>query len=162
MATEIWRPIKDFAARYEISSWGRIRNIQTGKYMKVFLAANGQRNPAVSLTLNGSPHNFSLVKLMAETFLGEPPKGTHLAFKDGDRANCRRSNLYYASPTEHRVQSHEGQLKLSLSDAVQRIWKELIPDTQKLLKKYDLLTPVDAHAKGGEYGITSRWTAEMK
>ena len=166
MPTERWEPIKgngvgDFSSRYEVSSWGRVRNLQTRKYMKVFLATDMQRNPSVSLTLNGKAHNCSLAKLVAHTFLGPPPQGTRLAFKDRDRANCHKTNLYYMPYEAKKIQLTGERPPMTLSQATQKIWEELIPDTQDLLKQYDLMAMEKLTNTHGEFGLNSRHMASM-
>ena len=162
MPTETWKPSAKFPDRYEISTWSRVRNIQTKKYLKSFLATGKKAHLAVSLTWAGGAHNLSLSKLVAETFLGPSPKGTRLAFRDGNRQNCRKVNLYYEPyiPHESAESLREKGQAMSPHEITQAIWKALIPETQYLLKKYDLLADAPRTHTHGEYGISSRYLAE--
>lgn len=152
--TEDWKPVKHSGERYMISSLGRVKNAQTKQYLKPFFIRSGQRNPAISLAIDKKAHTFSLAKLVAETFLGSPPQGTRIGFKDGDKTNCRRGNLHYVAYKPELIK--EG-IKMNLQDTAKAIWKELIPDTQMLLKKHNILAESEIK---GEFGLHSRWTAE--
>jgi ParB family transcriptional regulator, chromosome partitioning protein len=98
---EEWRPVVGYEEIYEVSSWGRIRRLQTRKryqagtlltpspradgYLNVVLAANGDRESKL------------LHQIVAEAFLGPCPEGIQVNHRhpDGDRSRCWLSNLEY-------------------------------------------------------------------
>lgn len=107
---EIWKDIPGYEGIYQASSNGRIRTVE-GK--TTFTVRHGVRhwesrilkgrgdNPTtgkrVNLWKNGKPKDFLVARLVALTFLGEPPKGYTVNHKDGNRFNNSIDNLEWLS-----------------------------------------------------------------
>jgi len=92
---EEWRTPDGFA-RYEVSSLGRVRNIESGRLANV-LNKNGR--PCVNLMRAPQRQTtVSLLSLVLETFGPPRPSLSHLARPhDGDTFNARANNLYWAA-----------------------------------------------------------------
>jgi len=87
---EEWRPVKDWEGLYEVSSEGRIRNMD-GKILKPITDQNGFCR--VKLYRKYHPVH----QLVAEAFIGERPgKGFCARHKDGKRQNNRADNLEWS------------------------------------------------------------------
>lgn len=94
---------------YEINLFGEIRNKVSGKFLKPMTMATSRlkRKPfvyhRVTLCKNGVPKKFSVSRLVAYTFIGEPTSLCHeVNHKDGDRNNNHVSNLEWVSPAENK------------------------------------------------------------
>ncbi len=96
--TEFWLPAADHETRYEISTFGRVRNLSTGRILK----ASGKRYPAVTL----SGHRVRVHVVMAETFLGPRPPGWVVRHGDDDGQNCWVGNLSWGSASENLRDAH--------------------------------------------------------
>lgn len=90
---ERWLQIQDFP-KYSVSSWGRVRNDDTGRLMAMV------KNPAgvlaVYLMRDGKQYSRGVAKLVATHFLphasGVNDTPLH---RDGDRLNNRATNLLW-------------------------------------------------------------------
>lgn len=106
---EIWKDIPDYEGVYQASSEGQIRTVE-GK--TTFTARHGVRHwksrvmkgrgnrpegKRVSLWKDGKHKDFLVARLVALTFLGEPPKGFTVNHKDGNRLNNSIDNLEWLS-----------------------------------------------------------------
>lgn len=73
---ETWKVINGFP-NYEVSTYGNVRNIKTGKMLKPF--NNGRGYLIVRLFNNGKPQNLRIHVLVAKAFIpdtGHNPDGT--------------------------------------------------------------------------------------
>ena len=77
---EIWKPVKDYEASYEISSWGRIRSLHFAKprLIKLHPAEGGS---IVFLSKNGKKQTFSVSELLKQAF----PEGVNQASSPADK-----------------------------------------------------------------------------
>jgi hypothetical protein len=112
--TEIWRPVKGFEGRLEVSNLGRIKRIARTilrkdgipmtfkeKFLEVHSSiisnvGNRQGYPVVCLSTNGKPRVHYVHRIVAEAFL--PPKEFEnqvIQHIDGDNLNNRVDNLRY-------------------------------------------------------------------
>lgn len=91
MDSEEWRPIPGRDPRYEISSGGRIRNRDTGRYLR-----GGVSNGYLRVSLLPGPKTHSVHRLVCESFHGPAPEGKPLVLhRDDVRTNNRSDNLYW-------------------------------------------------------------------
>ncbi len=92
---EIWLPIQDYP-RYEVSNYGRVQNIRTGRMMKLTQHFEFDWT-LVGLTFDrGRQRTVRVATLVAEAFMSEPfEPNTTLLHLDGNRANNRVDNLMW-------------------------------------------------------------------
>lgn len=104
--TEIWRPIKGYEGKYEISSLGRVKSITGWKY-----AGNDVYKPVgimmkqginrgykkVDLCKHGKHTTFKVHRLVAETFIPNPHHYPQVNHKDENRFNNRATNLEWCT-----------------------------------------------------------------
>lgn len=62
---EQWRPVTEFPDHYEVSSWGRIRRISSGRILKPF---KHQGRDAVQLFVNSVGHHRRVNALKKKAF----------------------------------------------------------------------------------------------
>lgn len=84
---------------YEVSDMGRVRNAISGTILSQSLV-NGY--PRVAIRRK----SFIVHRLVALTFIPGNPR-LHVDHIDGDRANCRASNLRWCTPKENNRYSRE-------------------------------------------------------
>lgn len=87
--------------RYEVSTSGKIRRIDTGFIRSPAQLKNGYFTFVI--TTNGIPKCHYVHRVVAETFFGAIPKGKVVAHNDGDKSNNHLSNL--------RIDSVRGNLR---------------------------------------------------
>jgi len=112
LAFEIWKPIKGYESRYEVSSLGRVRSwvkrgciggrlVKTPRLMT--LIKNNVGYIHVSLTDDkGIFKRYDVHRLVLLTFVGECPKGCNASHIDETKTNNRLSNLKWASYKENQ------------------------------------------------------------
>lgn len=85
---EEWRPIPKSKGQYEMSTLGRVRNVQTGRILKQFRFSNG----SYGVQLAGYLHRtYTVGQLVAMTFYpGEEGRACH---KNGDIKDNRVTNI---------------------------------------------------------------------
>lgn len=90
---EIWAPIEDFTA-YEISSYGRVGNIDTDRLVRPTTSSRGTLK--VGLYRDGVQHTRVVARLVLEAYLPMPPVLFDTpVYIDGDRSNPACWNLVY-------------------------------------------------------------------
>ena len=121
---EIWKNL-DFigAPGYEVSNFGRIRNVKvkTKRILAGFL--NRKKHPyrQVILTLNGNPKAFRVCRLVAMAFVANPDPINKLFVDhiDGDPLNDNASNLRWVTHEENMANPiTRERLKASLKGVV--------------------------------------------
>ncbi|AJF08221.1 NUMOD4 domain-containing protein [Geoalkalibacter subterraneus] len=105
--TETWKPLRGkWGQRYEISESGQIRNIDTGRRLKLYRQRlKGAEKDAVrvivTLALNNERKTFHVSRLVYETFKDVDLKPLQtVGFLDGDSTNLHWSNLFIEKQRE--------------------------------------------------------------
>lgn len=107
---EEWRPVVGYEGFYEVSNFGNVNSIdrfirakgnsksfKKGKRLKKILVNNGYNS--VHLSKLGKQKINKISSLVAEAFIGERPKNSHVMHLDGTRTNDNVNNLRYGSPS---------------------------------------------------------------
>ena len=90
---EIRKTIEDFP-NYEITNYGRIFNVRTGREMALSPTLNGDLT--VGLMKDGHQHRFSVKGLVARTFVeGESELFNTPVLLDCDKTNLRADNIVW-------------------------------------------------------------------
>lgn len=111
---ERWSDIPGYEGAYQASSRGRIRSLSrrvqtadgsrewtmTGRVLRAAVGANGYY--CVRLSVDGKGRTRPVHRLVAEAFLGEPPRGRRQVLHgNGDPLDNSLSNLRYGSQAEN-------------------------------------------------------------
>ena len=91
---EIWKPVKGYDGKYEVSNLGRVKSLNYNrtkkeKILKPTLSHNGYF--IVTLSKNGKTKKFRVNRLVIETFI--PDKSDFKSTPDEDRNNIDIDNL---------------------------------------------------------------------
>lgn len=108
---EIWKPIKGFDGRYEVSNYGRVRsyarNLTTKKVPYAISQSMTRRGYKHVLLMKGGKCLYPNVhRLVAETFVPNPENKPEVNHIDGDPTNNTVENLEWVTRSEnhlHRV-----------------------------------------------------------
>jgi len=92
---EIWRDIEGCEGRYQISSWGRVRNSKTGDILTPYKNEKGYLK--VSLMIGGKCKKFRVNRLVAFAFIPNPYNLPQVNHKDGNKENNSYTNLEWTT-----------------------------------------------------------------
>ena len=102
---EVWKTIKEFP-RYSISSWGRVKNLDTNKILKLHKkVSGGSKTNRLKVTLSlpsgtrelGTKKDFHVHSLVAKAFIGPKLKGLEVRHLNGISWDNRIENLAYGT-----------------------------------------------------------------
>jgi len=93
---ESWKDIEGYEGLYQVSDQGRVRNVMTGRILKVQPTRNYRH---VSLCKEGEYNSYLVHRLVAKAFIFNPnPKEyDQINHKDEDPSNNRADNLEWCS-----------------------------------------------------------------
>lgn len=119
-AVEEWRSVVGHEGYYEVSSFGKIRSIRSGKLLKPRIDANSNRL-SVCLAVDCVHRYARISTLVAEAFLGPRPDDKEVCHWSDDKTDNGLSNIYYGTHIENCLdRSRNGKsltrTKLSESD----------------------------------------------
>lgn len=91
---ERWTLINRKGSTYEVSNYGRVRNILNFRYTYLQNTPKGNSDSlCVHLSLPEKKGFYSVSRLVAEHFLSDFTEDLYVSFKDGDNANLYYKNL---------------------------------------------------------------------
>ena len=111
---EIWGDIKDFEGLYQVSTWGRVRSIRTGKLRATYI--NNKGYECIGLYRNKKEHKFLVHRLVAETFILNPYSKPEVNHIDEDKQNNYVYNLEWCTRSENIAHSWEKPVEATNTD----------------------------------------------
>ena len=111
MFLEEWREIIGYEGLYEISSYGNIKNTQTGKIRKLKPGKNGYIK--VDLYKEGLCTWYRVHRLVAEAFIPNPLNLPIVMHLDNDKSNNHYLNLKWGSISENTKQAYDDKLLIT-------------------------------------------------
>lgn len=98
---EIWKDIKDFEGKYQISTEGEVKSLNynnTGKEKILTPKINKQGHLEVTLNKNDKHYYRMVSRLVLETYTNLKLTKNHIImYKNGDKTKCALNNLYVIS-----------------------------------------------------------------
>lgn len=98
---EIWRNIKGYNGKYQVSNLGNVRSSQGGEWKMLKQGCGDGRYRQVVLMKNGLPTTKRVHRLVAEAFLSNPENKPQIDHCDGNAWNNIASNLRYTTGREN-------------------------------------------------------------
>ena len=100
---EEWKDIKNYEGLYQVSNWGRVKSLGNGKNYKygriLKQSKNGRGYLFVSLCKSGKKKNYTIHRLVAETFIPNPDNLPQVNHKDENKNNNKVENLEWCTPS---------------------------------------------------------------
>lgn len=106
---EIWKDIKEYSGKYQISNWGNVRKINkdyrspANKILKKQCQYKGYYT--IDLHDENGYHKHLIHRLVAEAFIPNPQNKPQVNHKDGDKSNNCVDNLEWCTEKENIVHS---------------------------------------------------------
>jgi hypothetical protein len=100
-SAEEWRPVVGYEDHYEVSDFGRVRNLYTERKLKPRCV----RYPHVALYKHGKITEHTVHRLVLAAFVGLCPEGMQGLHKDDVKTNNRLTNLYYGTASQNQKDS---------------------------------------------------------
>ncbi len=95
---EIWKDVKGYEGRYEVSNFGSVRSLFYIKYgYKKILKGSYDDTCVVVLKKNNEKKSFLIDKLVAAAFLENPENKKLVFHKDGKKINNNVENLEWCN-----------------------------------------------------------------
>ena len=98
---EIWRDIKGYEGKYQVSNTGQIKSLNynnTGRTKILTPKINKQGNLEVTLNKENKHYYKMVNRIVIETFTGkELSKNDIVMYKDNAKTNCSLENMYIIS-----------------------------------------------------------------
>ena len=120
MLNEEWRPvpIPPFGERYEVSNRGRVRNVESGKYLHGWPHSHTE-TPKITLNMRGAHRDFYTKELVWGAFAGELAPSYNIGNTDGDPKNITFENLFVKT---NAVGIHPGGAMRKYIRTVDEFW----------------------------------------
>lgn len=100
MQIEVWRKITAFD-NYEVSSFGNVRNVETGRVLKPRKHGKIGKYMCVNLSLNGDKYTFKVHSLVAQEFIPKPLGLDEVDHKDNNGRNNHVDNLRWCNKSQN-------------------------------------------------------------
>lgn len=132
---EKWKGIRN-CKRYEISNFGRIRNVSTGYVLRH--ALNAGKYPVVRIKYNDKLRNASIHRLVAGAFIPNTEELPCVNHKNHIRHDNVYLNLEWVSYRDNNLHKRQPEPLDEYRQATRPIWK-CDPKTGERLEKFDTI-----------------------
>lgn len=118
---EEWKDIKGYEGLYQVSSLGRVKNLERyvraknnslrknkEKILSFFINKNGYQEATLSKNSKKRLHRVN--RLVAEAFIPNPENKPQVNHKDGNKLNNRVNNLEWCTRSENMIHAWKNGL----------------------------------------------------
>lgn len=162
---EIWKDIKGYEGKYQISSYGRVKRIDhySGNWHfpeRILKLRYTKRDHYTVIRLTGSnrtAHDYRVHRLVAQAFIPNPENKATVNHIDGNKNNNHVENLEWNTREENMQHAYKHHLKKPMKGALNANAK-LTPDQVKQIRK-EYVRQSRIHgtvALAKKYGVTNR------
>jgi hypothetical protein len=146
---EEWRPVQERPDLYEVSSLGRVRNRETGRFLSL---SDHSGYLACGLSIDGKTPSFPVHRLVAKSFIPNQEKKDQINHKDKNKHNNSVSNLEWCTNEENSIHRSAGVAQTSN----QNLKTKMVDlDTLLVLKTFDSIT------EAAEYVVSQGLSASV-
>lgn len=102
MLFEIWKDIKGFEGKYQVSNLGNIKHLLKHGKSKILNPSTEKHGYKVVVLYNkGTVRTFKVHRIVAETFIEKPLNKEQINHIDGNKTNNRVDNLEWCTAKEN-------------------------------------------------------------
>lgn len=161
---EIWKDIKGYEGKYQVSNLGRVKSLDRkatdsigreklckGQVLKL-TTQKGHKCKTIGLSKNGKKTTLNVHKLVMQAFVGEP-NGLEICHTDGDEGNNELSNLRYDTRSENQIDIYRCGSKSSAG--------KLTPDEVEEIRYLLNNTNLYQKAIAKRYGVAQQTVSEI-
>ena len=131
---EVWKDIKGYEGYYQISSFGNVKNIKTGKILIGDTNNIGYRRVWLYTPIK---KRMFVHRLVAEAFCDNPENKPIINHKDGDKLNNSSDNLEWVTRSENDLHAFRLGLRKSYPCQFKHKIAAYNIVTKELCKTYD-------------------------
>lgn len=133
---EKWKAIDDFP-RYEVSTEGRVRNVDTGRVLKAEMTIWGYNRVTLYAEPCKAVHKV-VHRLVAEAFIGK--SGLQVNHKNENKTDNRVENLEYVTAKENCNYGTRNERLSNINTANKELWTRAVAQidrkTNEVIKVY--------------------------
>lgn len=128
---EVWKNVEEFE-NYQVSNLGRVRNVKSGKILK--LEHNKVGYQLVTLSKDGKPKRFRIHRLVAMAFISNPHNKPEVNHLDEIKNNNNVTNLEWCTRSYNANYGSKVKpvLQFDLNNRYVREFKSIIEVNRKL------------------------------
>ena len=105
---EVWKDIKGYEGKYQVSNYGRIRNINSNKILK----PNKHKTGYLNIDLHGKNKYMPYIHvLVANAFIEKPNDTVEVNHIDGNKENNCVDNLEWVTKSQNIIHAYEHNLR---------------------------------------------------
>lgn len=98
---EVWKYIKGYEGLYQVSSWGRVKRVNTGRILKTIIGKDGYIQ--INLCKHGIQTRYKVHRLVAQAFIPNPQNKPQVNHIDEDKENNHVENLEWVTNQENML-----------------------------------------------------------
>lgn len=165
MTNEVWKDVKGFAGRYQVSNMGRVKSLarQAGTVFRKErmlnadnrLTQDGYRR--VNLYDGTRGHDKRVARLVAEHFIDNPDNKPTINHLNGIKTDDRVKNLEWSTLAENMQHAYDNNLKKPMkgnTNPNSKLTSEEVKEIRSRYKRYCRENGTVSLAK--EFGVTHR------
>lgn len=144
MEKEIWKDVKGFEGKYQVSNYGNVKSLNWKRAnceKLLYLKKHNKGYRQVELVMNGKPRMYLVHRLVAQAFIPNPNNKPFINHIDANKENNHLENLEWCTQSENvrhsmllndnqgnskRVFRREHILQTSKDGQVIKIWDKCI------------------------------------
>lgn len=136
--TEVWKDIKGYENRYQVSNLGRVKRLPNGRGInsREQIKSTNRVNKDGYIVITLPNGERPLHRLVAETFIPNPDNKETVNHIDGNKQNNCVDNLEWATRHEQLVHAYKLNLKKPLAGTANPISKLTDRDVEYIRRTY--------------------------
>ena len=133
---EIWKDIKGFENKYQISNLGNLRNSNTNNTLKFRKSSRGYLT--ITIRKKSKVYCYLVHRLVAETFLPNPNNYPQVNHIDGNKSNNIVDNLEWCTASNNQKHAYRIGLHVNDTQKMKRMNEKSKLKIKKKVIQYDL------------------------
>lgn len=161
---EVWKPIKGFEGKYEVSNLGRVKSLPKYTYSRGYPQLRkekilkpryvGRKRCYAAVALNDG-HSYKVHRLVAQTFIPNPDNLPLVNHKDENPYNNRVDNLEWCT-NQYNCQYSAKPLTEEHKQKLRKPHRPMTEQEKEIRRQWNL-KHLDLLSSAGKKGAARRW-----